>query len=206
MTTPAISSSPIKRRLLILIFVLALVIIALVAVLIWWPKSDDKKSADAPEPVSAEASSVLPEALQPMEEADIDNSDLLASADENIPSDPAQPVNRLTLMIRNRSVSVDPVDLIVTLDDRVIVDENFKYGSSIEVGAGIDVPAPGLDWKQLPLKLPAGSHQIKVESAKGGAAWNTDFTTTDKEWWASLEYLDGRKFDWKLSDLPIAPL
>lgn len=207
-----VSPAPQKpRRLLILIVALALVIVVLVAVLLWWPEKSDRSLSGQSATTSDASRESLPEALQPGESSTIDNSDILASASDTAEAETASPdqapaINRFTMMIRNRSSAVDPVDIKITLDGRVIVDENFKYGSQIKLGDGVEVLAPGLDWKQLPLKLAVGSHQIKVESLRGIATWNADFTTTDKEWWASLEYVDGQKFDWELSERPLLPL
>lgn len=210
----ATSTSPdpnFRRRLWILVVVLALMIAGLTAILILWPRNSGRSSTSRAEMAAEEIQSSLPEALQPAEESAIDNSDILASAPatpaaETAAADSAQPTKKLTLMVRNHNSTVDPVDIKVTLDGRVIIDENFKYGSTIKVGGGVEVPAPGLDWKQLPLKLAVGQHQVKAVSARGDAVLETDFTTTDKDGWASLEYVDGKKFDWQLSELPIISL
>lgn len=204
-------------------------------IFLWWTKSvNPEMFGRASAGVVAEQAG-LPEALQPQEPEAIDNSDILASASgalfpeadsanqdqdqdqgrnqaqaqdqaQDQDQEPTLLINRLTLLIRNRSSAVDPADIKVTLDGRVIVNEGFKYGSMINVGDGAAVPVPGLDWKQLPLKLAVGKHQIKAESVNGQAMFEAGFTVTDKEWWASLEYVDGQKFDWQLSELPIIPL
>lgn len=205
MVEPTITSREFKRRLWIWVVVLGLVIVGLTAFLIWWPRPASKNTTAQLEVTTADQTS-LPEALQSQEEAIIDNSDILAQGSETFTANGETAVNQLTLMVRNHSQAVDPVNVKITLDGRVIVKENFSYGSAMELPDGTKIPAPGLDWKQLPLKLSVGPHQIQADSANGQATFNTDFTTTDRDWWASLEYIDGQKFDWELSELPILPL
>lgn len=205
MANQDITPQKFRHHLWILVVILGLVIIGLTVFLLWWPRPNNENSTVSSESVAADQVS-LPEALQPAEESAPDNSDILAQGSETLEENGEAAVNQLTLLVRNRSQAIDPVAVKVTLDGRVIVDENFGYGSAMKLPDGQKIPTPGLDWKQWPLKLSVGPHQIQAESGNGGAAFKTDFTTTDQQWWVSLEYVDGQKFEWQSSESPIIPL
>jgi len=66
----------------------------------------------------------------------------------------------VTLFVGNRSAEVDPVDIAVRLGERVVVDERFSVA-----GEGHQRQ----NWRGFVAKLPAGRHELRIESRLGAA-------------------------------------
>ena len=83
------------------------------------------------------------------------------------------PTGNFVLYVSNQSFDLTPVDIKVTIDGRVAVDEPFDV-------AGKKMAQH--NWKTFVFTLAKGPHVLKAESAKGEAAVTQTFEVKDKEW------------------------
>lgn len=78
------------------------------------------------------------------------------------------------VIVSSQSFAIDPVDITVSIDDKVAVSEFFYVGDQHNN-------------KAFSFNLPEGSHRIGVSSVKGGASAEKDFEMTGKKW-ATVSY------------------
>jgi hypothetical protein len=83
------------------------------------------------------------------------------------------PIN-LTLYVGNQSSAIDPVDIQVEIDGRLVVNDLFPFGN-------------GHTCKKLVLPVRPGWHRINARSVKGEAVFHTEFSTFWSRW-AVLDY------------------
>jgi hypothetical protein len=76
----------------------------------------------------------------------------------------------VTLLISNQCFEINPVDIVVSIDGQVIVQEKC------------DVQGDGLaqhNWQRHPLYLEAGEHLLEAESKLGRARLEANFLVVD---------------------------
>lgn len=78
------------------------------------------------------------------------------------------PSNNLTLLVSNQSFDVNPVDIEIQIDGKVVVQDKFDVQ-----GNGL----PQHNWQQYYLRLADGRHSLLVASKKGQAQLQTHFDT-----------------------------
>jgi len=74
--------------------------------------------------------------------------------------------DNVTLLVSNQSFDVNPVDIKVSIDGQVIVQDKFDVRG--------DQP-PQHNWRHHHLRLEDGPHSLVVESKKGQARLDTTF-------------------------------
>lgn len=72
----------------------------------------------------------------------------------------------ITLLASNQSFDVNPVDIEILIDGRVVVQDEFNVEG--------DQP-PQHNWQQYQLRLDDGSHSLVAKSDKGQAQLKTTF-------------------------------
>jgi len=88
--------------------------------------------------------------------------------------DDIDPDGNFLLYVSNQSFAITPVDIIVKIDGKIIVNEMFEVGSQHR-------------WKLFRIKLPKGKHEITASSKKGSATLHKLFTVKGKQW-AVVDY------------------
>lgn len=81
---------------------------------------------------------------------------------------------QFTLYVSNQSSEMTPVPIKVYLDGVIVADKEFPYGT-------------GRVYEKFSHSLSRGPHKLYVESIKGGAQLNEEFTVRGKHW-AVIEY------------------
>lgn len=79
-----------------------------------------------------------------------------------------------TLYVCNQSLSISPIDILIEIDGKVVVQEEFEVGRQ-------------LNWKTFDLRLSPGNHTIRVSSDKGEALLSEEFFI-DGEYGAAVQY------------------
>jgi len=79
-----------------------------------------------------------------------------------------------TLSVCNQSKAVSPIDIRVSIDGEVKIDEEFAVGRQ-------------LNWKRFEMTLPVGEHRIEVVSQEGDARLDELFVLAGKQD-ADLQY------------------
>jgi len=99
-----------------------------------------------------------------------------ASTKEFAPNEePAEgTVPSLFLYVSNQSFDVTPVDIKVTIDDKVVADQSFEVGNQHT-------------WKEFPLVLSKGRHKLHVESMKGQSVLDKELDIKNRHW-AALDF------------------
>jgi len=124
------------------------------------------------------------------------------------------PEGNLVLTVSNQSFAVNPVDIRVTIDGEVAVDEAFEVGEGQPAGHG---------WKQFRLRLGAGAHRLRAVSGRGEAELDVEFEVVaddavgddDRQasgkhyallmyWCSSAPEDDDARFTLQLADQPIS--
>ncbi|MBK5268199.1 MAG: hypothetical protein JJE47_12270 [Acidimicrobiia bacterium] len=101
----------------------------------------------------------------------------------------------MLLYVSNQSFEDSPVDIRVTIDGAVVVDDRFSVGNQH-------------DWVRHQLSLAPGEHRLRAESGMG-VLFETTFTTpADEALWAVLEYWwypeeEARYFTFSTHDEPV---
>ena len=80
------------------------------------------------------------------------------------------------LYVSNGSSTIPSVDILVLIDGKLAVDEDFHIG---QIGMS--------NHKEFKFNLPSGRHNISAKSAAGSAELNLEFDITSKQW-AILDY------------------
>jgi hypothetical protein len=80
----------------------------------------------------------------------------------------------LTLYISNQSSAIDPVDIQVEIDGRLVTNDQFNCRG-------------GHNWRNFALPLRPGWHNIRARSAKGEAILQAKFSMFWSRW-AALDY------------------
>lgn len=100
----------------------------------------------------------------------------------------------LTLHVTNQSFEDDPVDITVTIDGSVVVDNSFFVGSQHT-------------WVTFDLALSPGEHELEARSNTGASMIRTVVLTDDGQRWALLSYMYGggssRDFSFRIADEPM---
>jgi hypothetical protein len=86
-------------------------------------------------------------------------------------------VQPVTLYVSNQSFSVDPVDITITLDDEVVVAQDFLVEGQH-------------NWIEFALELAGGEHGIEVRSARGLATYE-GVLPVDGPLWVVIDYWGG---------------
>jgi hypothetical protein len=73
------------------------------------------------------------------------------------------------LYISNQSMILSPVDVRVFIDGRPVVNGNFDLRRQ-------------QNWQKFPLTLTPGSHELLVESDRGGATLTRTITLQERQW------------------------
>ena len=79
-----------------------------------------------------------------------------------------------TLTVSNQSFDIDPVDILVKIDEITVIDDEFLVKQQH-------------NYHHFEFLLKPGTHTIYAESIKGNYQLNEEFTT-EKELWASLDF------------------
>ena len=81
----------------------------------------------------------------------------------------SQPQHKVIIYVSNQTRQIDPVDIMVTVDKRVIAHQDFHFGD-------------GHNWASFDLLLPEGTHQIIARSERGKAFLDVVFDVNRKRW------------------------
>jgi len=82
--------------------------------------------------------------------------------------------NNFTLTVSNQSFDIDPVDILVKIDGKTVIDDEFLVKQQH-------------NYQNFEFDLKPGIHTIYAESIKGKYQLNEEFTI-EKELWASLDF------------------
>lgn len=127
----------------------------------------------------------------------------LTSTYDNRPEPPdsnsLDPDDRFTLYVSNQSFALSPVDIMIEIDGKVVVRENFDVGNQHI-------------WKSFTLSLTKGKHRLKASSTKGEAELLEEFEVNGEHWavvdfWYKPEIVNGaiktpKHFGFRISDRP----
>lgn len=80
-------------------------------------------------------------------------------------TDSSDPV---TLLVSNQSFDVNPVDIEISIDGRVVVRGEFDVSGE---------QPPQHNWARYPMQLEDGSHRLTASSKTGRARLDTNFET-----------------------------
>jgi len=89
--------------------------------------------------------------------------------------DPAPTLeNNFTLTVSNQSFDIDPIDILVKIDGKIVIDGKFlvKFQHN---------------YQTFEFDLKSGTHTIYAESIKGNYQLKEEFTI-ERELWASLDF------------------
>ena len=92
------------------------------------------------------------------------------------------PHGNVTLLISNQSFDVNPVDIKVSIDGQVVVQDKFDVQG--------DQP-PQHNWQQYHLRLEDGPHSLVAKSKKGQAQLHTTFEVVGRHT-LTIAYWHGR--------------
>ena len=96
---------------------------------------------------------------------------MTSAGDMEAPRAASETEGNVILMVSNQCFDINPVDIKITIDDRVVVHEKF------------DVQGGGLaqhNWQRFSLTLPPGEHDLLAKSQPGKAHLETSFTVDQK--------------------------
>jgi hypothetical protein len=88
-----------------------------------------------------------------------------------------------TVLVSNQSFDVNPVDVEICIDGRVVVQDMFDVQGD---------QLPQHNWQQYHLRLDKGSHSLVARSEKGQAQLNTTFEVPDVHT-VTIAYWFGRR-------------
>ena len=104
------------------------------------------------------------------------------------------PGGNFVLYVSNQSFEIDPVDIRVTIDGKLAVDEDFEVEDQH-------------NWVEYTFRLREGRHVLRAESRAGAAELTRSFELTRKTW-AVLNYWyypgERKRFSFDLSHQPVA--
>ena len=104
------------------------------------------------------------------------------------------PEGNFVLYVSNQSFEIDPVDIRVTIDGKLAVDEDFEVEDQH-------------NWVEYTFRLREGRHVLHAESRAGAAELTRSFELTRKTW-AVLNYWyypgERKRFSFDLSHQPVA--
>jgi hypothetical protein len=97
-------------------------------------------------------------------------------------------LNNVTLVVSNQCFDVNPVDIRVSIDGDMVVDDEF------------DVQGEGIaqhNWQRYSLQLPAGDHRLLAASKRGKARLETSLQVGDAllitlAFWCERDKLQGK--------------
>ncbi len=100
------------------------------------------------------------------------------------------------LYVSSQSFTIDPVDIKIMIDGKVVVNKDFYVGNQH-------------NWQKFQFSLSSGNHKIYVESVKGDAKLEKEFEITNKHW-AEIDYWynpessqEQKEFAFNIRDEPI---
>ncbi|GEM_PF-3184991 len=73
------------------------------------------------------------------------------------------------LYVSNQSYEIKTVDILISIDDKPILQEDFNVGDQH-------------DWKQFTLQIANGKHKIEAITRKGSTGISQQFDFTGKQW------------------------
>ena len=84
------------------------------------------------------------------------------------------PHGNFVLYVSNQSFELPTVDVLVEVDGKRVVDQDFEVGNQH-------------DWKRFVLELSPGRHTLVAKSSRGDALLQRSFVVSGKRW-AALDY------------------
>jgi len=79
------------------------------------------------------------------------------------------------LYVSNQSVVINPVDIKITIDSIVYIDQEFEVGDKH-------------NWKEFAIKLEKGPHIIRAESDLADVILEEQFELTNDKHWSVIDY------------------
>ncbi len=100
----------------------------------------------------------------------------------------------LILYVSNQSFDDDPIGILIEIDDRIVVDEQFFVEGQH-------------NWIEFNIALEPGTHMIEAVSSTG-ASYSSEFEMADTTRWAVLDYWfyrdeGSRHMTFQIQDHPI---
>jgi hypothetical protein len=96
------------------------------------------------------------------------------------------------LYVSNQNLDVNPVDIMVYIDDELVIDKEFDATGE---------RTPQHNWQKFEFNLTEGQHRLIVESIKGSAKLEKEFMLKGKQW-AVIDYWY-QKFSFDIQNKPI---